>query len=498
MNPALMDKVDLGNMSLDSEVVKLIPEEICTRNCIIPFKKEDNKICVAAAESVDSTTVNEIKFLTGKEVVLYKADKEQIFSAVSTNFSKQNAESAIKSLKSEYGNIILENEVDKKNFNLHNSPVIKLTNSIVIRAVCSDASDIHLEPFEEYVNVRFRIDGVLCEYIKLPTKIYPMVCTRIKVMSKLDITERRIPQDGKINFNYNNMDYDLRVSTLPVVYGEKIVIRILYNEGNRIGLNKLGFDNQGVKFIKEMLNYSHGIILITGPTGSGKSTTLYSMLNSLNKTEKNIITIEDPVEYSIEGINQVNVNNKTGLSFAEGLRSILRQDPDVVMLGEIRDEETAKIAIRAAITGHLVLSTLHTNDSSSSVLRLMDMGIPSYLVCDALIGIIAQRLVRKICPYCKEGYKPEEEIKYGETNKLFRGRGCPKCNGTGYKGRTVICEYNKIDHVKKGIIQKSKDIEELRKHNFEAGMKNLQENCWPLVINGITSLEEFNRITLFI
>lgn len=483
---------------MDPEVVKLIPEEICINNCIIPFKREGSKICVAAGKNVDSTTLNEVKFLTGKEVVLYKADKEQIFFVLSTSFSKQNAESAIKCLKSEHEYNISEDQENKKNYNLHNSPVIKLTNSIIIRALCNGASDIHFEPFEEYVNVRFRIDGVLCEYIKIPTNIYPMVCTRIKVMSKLDITERRISQDGKIKFNYKDIDYDFRVSTLPVVYGEKIVVRILYNEGNKIGLDVLGFDNQGIKFIKDMINYSHGIILITGPTGSGKSTTLYSMLNCLNKTEKNIITIEDPVEYSLKGINQVNVNNKTGLSFAEGLRNILRQDPDVIMIGEIRDEETAQIAIRAAITGHLVLSTLHTNDSSSSVLRLMDMGIPPYLICDALIGIIAQRLVRKICPFCKEEYKSKEKLKSDETLKLYRGKGCPKCNGTGYKGRTVVCEYNKIDRAKKDIIQKSKDIEELRKHNFEAGMKNLKANCWPLVINGTTSLEEFNRITLFL
>jgi type IV pilus assembly protein PilB len=492
MNSAFKEKIDLDSMPLALEVVRLIPEEICISNCIIPFKKEGGKICVATGSEIDSITVTEIKFLTGMEVVLYRGDREQIFSAVSNSFSKENAESAIKSLKSEYRNILSENEPDKNNsYQVHNSPIIKLTNSIIIRAICSEASDIHLEPFEEYVNVRFRIDGVLCEYIKLPKKIFPMVCTRIKVMSKLDITERRAPQDGKINFCYNNTNYDFRVSILPVVYGEKIVIRILYNEGDKIGLNKLGFDKDGIEFIKAMLNYSHGIILITGPTGSGKSTTLYSMLNSLNKSEKNIITIEDPVEYSLKGINQVNVCNKTGLSFAEGLRTILRQDPDVIMIGEIRDEETAKIAIRAAITGHLVLATLHTNDSSSSVLRLMDMGIPSYLVCDALIGIIAQRLIRKICPYCKEEYKP------GEKTKSYKGRGCPKCNGTGYKGRTVIYEYNRIDNVKKGIIQNSKDIEELRRHNFESGMKNLQENCWPLVLKGITTLDEFNRITLF-
>jgi len=500
---AVQEKIDLDNVVIDLEAQGLIPEEICIRNCIIPFKAEGSKLYLAVSENIDSSIINEIKFLTGKEVKLYKGEREQIISVVNNCFSKQNAESALKSLKLEYNNILLDNEPDKKNnLYVHNSPIIRLTTSIIIRAICSEASDIHIEPFEDSINVRFRIDGVLNEYINLPKKIYPMVCTRIKVMAKMNIAEKRIPQDGKINFHYNNSNYDFRVSTLPTVHGEKIVIRILYNKRNKISLTKLGFDTDGIKFIKNMLNYSHGIILVTGPTGSGKSTTLYSMINSLNKLEKNIITIEDPVEFSLDGINQVNVSNKAGLSFAEGLRSILRQDPDVIMIGEIRDEETAKIAVRAAITGHLVLSTLHTNDSSTSVLRLIDMGIPPYLVCDALIGVVAQRLVRKICPYCKEEYEADEDtlknMALAPGEKLFRGKGCSKCNGTGYKGRTVIYEYNKIDSTKKSIIQNSKNIEEIRKYDFKSGMKNLEENCRSLVKSGITTFEEFNRITLFI
>ncbi|MGE5627469.1 MAG: GspE/PulE family protein [Solirubrobacterales bacterium] len=486
----LIFDIELDSSIIDIEAVNLLPEELCLKNCIMPFKTEGSRILIAATEKPNQNILDEIKFLTGREADFYKADKEQVISAISSCFSRSNTESALNSLKHEY-NFRSEGEY-KESESLMDSPVIRLTSSIIVRAVCSRASDIHLEPFKDHVKVRYRVDGMLREYINVPKKIYPLVCTRIKVMAGMNITEKRIPQDGKMNFTYNDSSYDFRISTLPVVYGEKIVIRILYSSREKIELNDLGFDIEGENFIRGILGNSHGIILVTGPTGSGKSTTLYSMINTLDKTRKNIVTIEDPVEFSLSGVNQVNVNNKTGLTFAEGLRSILRQDPDVIMIGEIRDEETAKIAVRAALTGHLVISTLHTNDSASSVLRLIDMGVPPYLVCDAMIGTIAQRLVRKICPYCKEEIKSD----FYELKKSYRGAGCLKCSRTGYIGRTVIYEFSKMDEARKRIIQSSGDVQELRRYNIKSGMKTIQENCRELVKTGITTLEEYNRLTL--
>lgn len=389
---------------------------------------------------------------------------------------------------------------ETKNEDFGNSSIVSLSKSIIIQAISSEASDIHIEPNCENVKIRFRIDGMLYEYMEFSAEIYPMVCARFKILAGMDVTEKRKPQDGKILFNYCDNDYDCRAATIPTIYGEKIVIRILSNNKKKISLQELGFDDAGIENIAEMLNRPYGIILVTGPTGSGKSTTIYSMINLIDKSRKNIMTIEDPVEYSIDGVNQVNICNKTGLTFANGLRSILRQDPDVLMVGEIRDEETAEIAVRAAITGHLVLSTLHTNDSTSSLMRLVDMGIPNYLASDAVTGIIAQRLVRKICMFCREEsfidmktlHIPSLEAE-GKI-KVYKGKGCSKCNYTGYRGRTVVYECNKIDEKKRIIIQNSKTVEEMRKHNFESGMRTLAENCLDLVKNGITTIEELNRV----
>lgn len=478
----IIKAVYLEGSNIDLEAANLLPEELCLKNCILPFKMEDFTIGVAAVDTLPQNTLDEIKFLTGREVVIYKADRNQIFSGISSCFSRKNAENALKSLKLDYKTPEKSNEGGVV---FQDSPVIRLTTSIIVKAICNEASDIHIEPFKEIVKVRYRIDGVLQESITFPKTIYSMVATRIKVMAGMNITEKRTPQDGKISFNYNSNSYDFRISTLPVIDGEKIVIRILYSEKNKMELKDLGFKIEGINFIKEILQDSHGIILVTGPTGSGKSTTLYSMINSLKKEEKNIVTIEDPVEFTLEGINQVNVNRKTGLSFAEGLRTILRQDPDIIMVGEIRDEETARIAVRAAITGHLVISTLHTNDAASAVLRLVDMGIPSYLVGDALIGVIAQRLVRKICPACR--------VKNGES---YKGKGCKKCRGTGYTGRTVIYEYIKMDSKAKEIIKGSKDAADLRGYNSNKGVKTLKDCCNELIKNGITTKEEYKRITL--
>jgi type IV pilus assembly protein PilB len=318
------------------------------------------------------------------------------------------------------------------------------------------------------------------------------------VLANINISEKRLPQDGKITYKSNKQFFDLRVSTLPTIHGEKIVIRILYKSKDLISLNNLGFSEKSVNTIRNILKVSNGIILLTGPTGSGKSTTLYAMLNEIDKVKKNIITIEDPVEYTMEGINQVNVNPKAKLTFAEGLRSILRQDPDVIMVGEIRDEETAQIAIRAAITGHLVLTTLHTNNALDSISRLADMKVPQYLISDALVGIIAQRLIRKLCSSCKEEYLPsvEEKTMLGidSNTKLFKSRGCVKCSNKGYKGRCVVYEIFTVDDEQRYLIQKGKYGEELKKSYYKGNVFSLKENCLELIKKGVTSFEEYIRV----
>jgi type IV pilus assembly protein PilB len=493
--------IDLDSILIDRDAVSMIPEDMCLGNCMIAFGMDKGNIHIASKNDLDTELEGQVRLMTGREVVRHKGNGDQILSAVYRIYSRENAEAALIKLKKEYDESAASDEqVMERNQQYEDSPVISLTRSILIRAICMQASDIHLEPCEDHVKVRFRIDGVLCEYMRMPHNAYSKVCSRIKVMAEMDITEKRLPQDGKINMNYNGSGYDFRLSTLPTVYGEKMVIRILYSLKGRATLEGLGFGREGAAFIRDMLGSQHGIILVTGPTGSGKSTTLYAMLSSLNSLEKNILTIEDPVEFSIEGINQVGVCSKTGLTFASGLRSLLRQDPDVIMIGEIRDEETARIAVRAAITGHLVLSTLHTNDAVSAVLRLIDMGVPNYLVSEALIGIIAQRLVRRICPGCREELSPtaEEASLLGlcEGDKMYSGRGCPRCGGTGYSGRTVVYEYIRIDRDKKAAIREGIDAGAVRRENFECGVKGLAERCGELVRSGITTIEEYRRVTM--
>lgn len=493
--------IDLDSILIDRDAVSMIPEDMCLGNCMIAFGKDDEKLHIASKSDLDADLAGQIRLMTGREVVRHSASGDQILSAVYRIYSRENAEAALMVLKKEYDeSASAEEQVRERSRQYEDSPVISLTRSILIRAICMNASDIHLEPCEDHVKIRFRIDGVLCEYMRMPQNAYFKVCSRIKVMAEMDITEKRLPQDGKINMTYNGSSYDFRLSTLPTVFGEKVVIRILYSLKGKTSLEDLGFGGEGAAFIRETLGCQHGIVLVTGPTGSGKSTTLYSMLSSLNSREKNILTIEDPVEFSIEGINQVGVCSKTGLTFASGLRSLLRQDPDVIMIGEIRDEETARIAVRAAITGHLVLSTLHTNDSFSAVLRLIDMGVPPYLVSEALIGIIAQRLVRRICPCCREEADPTAEeaellgLKEGE--KIFAGSGCPRCSGTGYSGRTVVYEFNRMDKHKKHAIREGLDAEGIRRESFESGVKGLGERCRELVRKGITTSDEYRRITV--
>ncbi|MCW6109930.1 GspE/PulE family protein [Clostridium sporogenes] len=480
--------IDFSTLRVESSLLKLLPDHICRKHNILPLKIIDEQLYIASSSYLKEEVLYKISFITGKNIKIVLCNKEDILGAIKrfyTNYEEKYNAQGIKEEKV----IPYEENKEKK----LEGPIIKLTDSIIEEAVWRKASDIHIEPFKDFALIRFRIDGILIEFKKISKKIYMSICTRIKIVSYMNIAEKNIPQDGKIQNNYRENN-DFRVSTLPTVYGEKLVIRILYKNEKISDLNSLGFLKEDRKNIEKMLKKPNGLILVTGPTGSGKSTTLYSMLQYINNKEKNIITIEEPVEYTIAGINQVNVDYKRDLTFFKGLKSILRQDPDIIMVGEIRDEETAKVAIRASITGHLVLSTLHTNGALESIVRLLDMNIEAYILSDALRGIISQRLVRKICPHCKESYRPSKEekefINIKEDFLLYRGRRCHKCNNTGYLGRSIIYEYINIDKEKKNLIKN------MIKDNNEKILleNNLKENINKALKQGRTSFSEIQKI----
>ncbi len=381
-----------------------------------------------------------------------------------------------------------------------NNPSVRLVDSIIKEAIPYRASDIHIEPFEKIVKVRYRIDGDLQQRAEFPIEAYSAICARLKIMSGLNIAERRIPQDGRINLNIGGKEYDFRVSTLPTVYGEKFVIRILDKTSFQFTRSDLGFTDEENKVVDKMLARPHGIILLTGPTGCGKSTTLYSFLKEVNDSKVNIVTVEDPVEFTMNGINQTQVNPKANMTFAAALRSILRQDPDIIMIGEIRDEETAEIAVRSAITGHIVFSTLHTNDAPGAILRLEDMGVDDYLVADALVGVIAQRLVKRLCPACKKkgrtNAKEMEILGLTEPITIARPQGCQFCNHTGYKGRIAVHEIMYMNEKMKNAVLSLKSLDELRALSIENGMTPLFNSCKSLVEKGVTSIQELMSLNI--
>ncbi len=381
-----------------------------------------------------------------------------------------------------------------------NAPTVRLVDSIIKEAIPFRASDIHIEPFESFVTVRYRIDGRLNERARFSIESYPAIAARVKIMSGINIAEKRIPQDGRINLTINGSEYDFRVSTLPTVYGEKFVIRVLDKSAFNLSRTELGFTTKANEIVDKMIARPHGIILMSGPTGCGKSTTLYTFLRELNRPDVNIVTVEDPVEYTMLGINQVNVNNKANLTFATALRSIMRQDPDIIMIGEIRDEETAQIAIRAAITGHLVLSTIHTNDAPGVLTRLTDMGISQYFVADALIGVISQRLVKRLCPACKRKGKTNavemKMLKLTEPVTICRPKGCQFCNGTGYRGRTAVHEIMYLDESIRDALATDISAEQLREAVRQSGMTTIWENCREYVLRGVTSVQELMALSM--
>ena len=495
-------EVDLSNIKIDKKVLNMIPQMLCNKYVLAPFGFDEGKIQVAFADPLNIIAIDDIAISTGLEVQPFIATKSDINRYIEVNYSTEQVKKAAEELLKE----TLENKqaevVEEENSTVKNAPVVKMIDRLFKNAIEMRTSDIHIEPFEDEIRIRYRIDGDLHIANTLGIESLGPLVTRIKILAGLNIAEKRIPQDGRIITKVGDNEVDLRVSILPVVNGEKVVIRILDRNSYRFGKEKLGISDENMTKLNNIISNPYGIVLVTGPTGSGKSTTLYTVLSELNKEDVNIITVEDPVEYTLNGINQVNVNSKAGMTFASALRSILRQDPDIIMIGEIRDNETAEIAIKAAITGHLVLSTLHTNDAPSSVTRLIDMGIQPFLASTSIAGIIAQRLVKRICPYCKQPYEATSYEKkilgYDETDELtlYKGEGCGHCNETGYLGRIGVYEMMEIGKEHREIINQTRDPNVLKEVAIKNGMTTLEDECKKLVLQGVTTVNELATITL--
>ena len=475
---------------------------------IVPlFKTDAGVLLVAVGRPLDFNAVSMISTIYTGQIEYVLVPPTQIDVLLDSILAVRSTTNALQTLQTESDKQLLRDASATDNSNsisniddIINAPSVRLVDSIIKEAIPFRASDIHIEPYEKIVKVRYRIDGDLQERADFPIESYPAICARLKILSGLNIAERRIPQDGRINLSINGTEYDFRVSSLPTVYGEKFVIRILDKTSFRFTRQELGFTAAENEIIDKILAHPHGIILLTGPTGCGKSTTLYSFLKEKNTPQVNIITVEDPVEYTLHGVNQVQVNTKANMTFASALRSILRQDPDVIMIGEIRDEETAEIAIRAAITGHLVFSTLHTNDAPGAVTRLVDMGVSSYLVKDSLVAVISQRLVKRLCPVCKKRSKTTDEetqlLGMPEPVTVFRSVGCQFCNQTGYKGRAAVHEILYLDNKLKSMIKGDSKADDIRSYAVENGMVEMNTACRELVLNGITDMSEYVGINV--
>ncbi len=506
--------ITLGQLDIDPDVLKLVPAPIARKYEVIPVRRMGNSLALAMADPTNVFALDDISFMTNLQVLPLVASQTAIKKAVDRNYeSKTEAISSVLSdMQTDLSNVevVEEGEEGAKVdvFELKESadeaPVVKLVNMVLVDAIQKGASDIHCESYEKIFRIRFRMDGVLHEMLAPPKRLESAILSRLKIMSNLDIAERRLPQDGRIKLRYNSREIDFRVSTLPTIFGEKAVLRILDKEALKLDMTQLGFDEWSLEKFSAAIHQPYGMVLITGPTGSGKTTTLYSGIHTINSPDVNIMTAEDPVEYNLKGVNQVQINEGVGRTFAAALRSFLRQDPDVILVGETRDLETAQISIRAALTGHLVFSTLHPNDCPSTIARLLDMGIPSFLVASSLLLVLAQRLGRKVCKQCREPYDADEEslVQYGHvpTGKgkmqFYKGKGCATCNFTGMKGRIAIYEVMPVGEELRSAILKNASTAELRAIAETAGMRSLRQAGLMKVIEGTTTIEEVLRVTL--
>jgi type IV pilus assembly protein PilB len=509
-----MPAITVAQVDPDPDVLKLVPEQIAKKHSVLPIKRIGNTLTLAMADPTNVFALDDVGFMTGLQIQPVVASEAAIRKAFERLYETSGS---VTDMMSELEEADTDVEVVEDGeaaftkadvFDLKESadeaPVVRLINMILTDAIRRGASDIHLEPYEKVFRVRFRIDGVLHEIMTPPKRLEAALTSRVKIMATMDIAERRLPQDGRIKLRYHQREIDFRVSTLPTIFGEKTVMRILDKEALQLDLGALGFDPWSLEQFSKAIHSPYGMILITGPTGSGKTTTLYSAIHTINSPDINIMTAEDPVEYNLKGVNQVQVNDEIGRTFAACLRSFLRQDPDVILVGETRDLETAQIGIRAALTGHLVLSTLHTNDCPSTPARLLDMGIPPFLVSSSLQLILAQRLGRKICKDCKEPYEASEEslAPYGHvpqgtgTVNFYKGKGCQTCNFTGMKGRVAIYEVMPVTSELRDLMLRNATTAEIRETACSQGMKTLRQNALQKVVDGVTTVEEVLRVTL--
>lgn len=493
--------VDLDNIEINTEAVQMVPEALARKHTVIAINVQGKRLTVATNDPVNFIVLEDIKVSTGMDTVPVLATTSAINKAIGKCYSMQNVDSVIDSVNAMGGDLgdMSQDDADSKD-RVESAPIVKLATTIIENSYRADATDIHIEPFKTYTRIRIRVNGDLVELMNISSAVHSALTTRLKLISGMNIAEKRIPQDGRFTQVVDGTTLDVRVSSLPTVHGEKIVIRILST--GQIALRKitdLGMSDYNYQLFEHMLRVPHGVILVTGPTGSGKTTTLYAALGELAKPNVNVITVEDPVEKAIDGINQCQVNTKAGMTFAAALRSILRQDPDIVMVGEMRDAETADIGIRAAITGHLVLSTLHTNDAASTVVRLVDMGVAPYMVATSLIGVIAQRLIKVLCPECKKPRMSTEEendlMGVSQSIQIFEPCGCQICNNTGYRGRTAIHEIIHCNSKVSTIIAAGGTKEEIENAARENGTKLLRDNAAELVQAGQTSIDELVRAT---
>lgn len=490
--------VTIGAMEIPREVAALIPVSLAERYQVIPIKKDERKLTLAMVDPTNFFAIDDVRMASGCDIEPVLAAEREILWAIQQCYGVQDlVEKAVSKLKPEEASNTSEVQFTD------DAPVVHIVNSIISQAIKQRASDIHIEPQDKLLRVRFRVDGMLREVATFPRHTHAAITSRIKIMSDMDIAEKRLPQDGRIKIPESGREIDLRVSTLPTITGEKTVLRILDKQAVILDINGLGFSMANLSLYRKLYSQPYGMILVTGPTGSGKTTTLYSTLTEISTPDKNVITVEDPVEYRLAGINQVQVNQKAGLNFSNGLRSILRQDPNVIMVGEIRDRETADIAIRAALTGHLVFSTLHTNDAPGAITRLLDMGLEPFLVASAILGIVAQRLVRVICPDCKQQYVPETEspdwqalqvTDWKDALVLHRGTGCPRCSHTGYFGRIAIHEVMTISPTVREAINKRVPANMLRSIAIKEGMQTMWQDGIAKAICGLTSISEVRRV----
>ena len=500
-----MPSVEIDMLDIDQRLFELFSYDFMKKHKIIPVWEDKNgTVTVATGKPLDAHALSALSTrLAGKYdfVLVPPVQIDRYIDSISAVESTKNALYDLNSEKTDKLIMALGGEATVSSDNdVINNPAVRLVDSVIKEAIPFRASDIHIEPFEQKVKVRYRVDGDLQERAEFPIEAYSAISARLKIMSGLNIAERRVPQDGRINMVIGGKEYDFRVSTLPTVFGEKFVIRILDKTSFQFTRADLGFTDEENALVDKMLAHPHGIILLTGPTGCGKSTTLYSFLKEVNNPTVNIVTVEDPVEYSMPGVNQTQVNTKANMTFAAALRSILRQDPDIIMIGEIRDEETAEIAVRSAITGHIVFSTLHTNDAPGAIVRLEDMKVKDYLVADALVGVIAQRLVKKLCPACKKrgrtNAREMEILGITEPVSIARPQGCQFCNNTGYKGRVAVHELMYMNEKMRTAVLAEKNLENLRKIAIENGMTPLSDCCRDLVYKGITSIQELMSLNV--